>query len=143
MRHPGIEGIPHPGDCTWSVDPAHGGPWEKCVADRRCTRWRHRPLSRGGPIGHKGAGVCPKTGGDHAWQPVSFRFETQLLDSYGRVEIRQPNVDAGRVYMVCVPCRSHTYIDTAWVGYRLLGPFEEEENEEAQRREDLEGDDEP
>ncbi|MEU8378277.1 hypothetical protein [Streptosporangium sp. NPDC048865] len=87
--------------------------------------------------------MCPKTGGDHAWQPVSFRFETQLLDSYGRVEIRQPNVDAGRVYMVCVPCRSHTYIDTAWVGYRLLGPFEEEENEEAQRREDLEGDDEP
>ncbi|WP_159424492.1 hypothetical protein [Streptomyces sp. 3214.6] len=43
------------------------------------------------------------------------------------MEIRQPSIDEGRVYAVCMPCRSHTYIVTAWVGYFLGYPFIEEE----------------
>jgi NMD protein affecting ribosome stability and mRNA decay len=61
-------------------------------------------------------------GGEHNWIPVSFRFETQLLDGYGRVSIRQPDLKQGRVYVVCMACRTHTYVDTEWAGYYLGGP---------------------
>ena len=52
----------------------------------------------------------------HKWQPVSFVFETQLLDGGGRVYIRQPDLERGRVYCVCLGCFSHTYIETKWLG---------------------------
>ena len=58
-------------------------------------------------------------GNDHRWQPVSFRFETQLLDTEGRVRIRQPAIDDARVYFVCVPCRSWTYQEMQWIGWRM------------------------
>ncbi len=61
---------------------------------------------------------------DHSWQPLSFVFETQLLDGSGRVQIRQPNIDAGRVYCVCMKCHHHTYIETKWVGYFVSTPEE-------------------
>lgn len=57
----------------------------------------------------------------HNWTPVSFAFETQLLDSNGRVMVRQPDLELGRVYFICVGCASHTYMSTSWVGYRMLG----------------------
>lgn len=58
----------------------------------------------------------------HRWQPLSFVFESQLLDDSGRVIIRQPSTEEGRVYVVCMRCHSHTYIVTEWVGYYLAGP---------------------
>lgn len=58
-------------------------------------------------------------GKEHKWQPVSFVFETQLLDSSGRVLIRQPDIEKARVYMVCLECRLHTYIETRWAGFYL------------------------
>ena len=61
-------------------------------------------------------------GGEHRWQPVSFRFETQLLDKDGRVQIRQPDLREGRVYVVCMECFTHTYVETEWAGYYLGGP---------------------
>lgn len=61
-------------------------------------------------------------GQEHHWQSVSFVFETQLLDAEGRVRIRQPDVEEGRVYCVCMECHSHTYIVTEWAGYHLGGP---------------------
>jgi hypothetical protein len=53
------------------------------------------------------------------WIPLSFVFETQLLDPNGRVQIRQPNTDKGRVYCVCMGCHQHTYIETKWAGYYI------------------------
>lgn len=50
------------------------------------------------------------------WVPVSFVFETQLLDDRGRVQIRQPALEDGRVYCVCMGCHTHTYIVTKWLG---------------------------
>jgi len=47
-------------------------------------------------------------------------FETQLLDQDGRVCIRQPDVERGRVYIVCLRCASHTYMSTKF-RYRLYG----------------------
>ena len=61
-------------------------------------------------------------GEPHRWQPLSFVFETQLLDGSGRVVIRQPDTEKARVYAVCMECRSHTYVETEWVGYYLGGP---------------------
>lgn len=61
-------------------------------------------------------------GSDHDWKPISFVFETQLLDGYGRVQVRQPAINDGRVYLVCLGCCSHTYVNTDWVGYYLGGP---------------------
>lgn len=61
----------------------------------------------------------------HRWQPLSFVFETQLLDDTGRVVIRQPDIDKGRVYCVCMTCRAHTYVVTEWVGFYLGGPGDE------------------
>ena len=58
----------------------------------------------------------------HNWQPLSFVFETQLLDSEGRVNIRQPGIDHGRVYLVCLRCCLHTYMVTQWAGFQLEGP---------------------
>ena len=75
-------------------------------ADRQNTKWSEEI-----------AGKCK-----HKWQPVSFRFETQLLDKDGRVHIRQPDLVSGRVYCVCMKCCSHTYIETGWVGYYLNSP---------------------
>lgn len=57
----------------------------------------------------------------HAWKPAGMVFETQLLDGDGRVIIRQPDLDTGRVYLVCLLCASHTYMSTSWTGYRLYG----------------------
>lgn len=57
----------------------------------------------------------------HDWQPVSMVFESQLLDGDGRVLIRQPDIDEGRVFLVCLQCASHTYVSTSWVGFRLYG----------------------
>lgn len=61
-------------------------------------------------------------GAEHNWQPVSFVFESQLLDPEGRVRIRQPDTEEGRVYVVCMACHSHSYIVTNWVGYWLPWP---------------------
>lgn len=55
----------------------------------------------------------------HKWQPVSFVFESQLLDSEGRVIIRQPLTKGGRVYCVCMKCLSYTYVVTKFVGFYL------------------------
>lgn len=74
--------------------------------------------------------ACP-----HDWQPVSFVFEIQLLGHEGRVEIRQPDTEAGQVYLVCLGCAQHTYIETSWAQYRLEGSpdrkevLDKEENE--------------
>ena len=57
----------------------------------------------------------------HNWQPLSFVFETQPLDSEGRVNIRQPGIDHGRVYLVCLRCCLHTYMVTQWAGFQLEG----------------------
>lgn len=65
----------------------------------------------------------------HEWQPISFRFEGQLLDGNGRVLIRQPDLNRGRVYCVCMKCHSHTYIETKWVGYYLTPPGEQEDDD--------------
>lgn len=58
----------------------------------------------------------------HEWQPLSFRFETQLLDGDGRVRVRQPDIEEARVYMVCMNCRGWTYGVFDWVGYCLGDP---------------------
>lgn len=62
----------------------------------------------------------------HEWQPLSFVFEGQLLDREGRVLIRQPDLEAGRVYCVCMKCHQHTYIVTKWANYFLPDPWVEE-----------------
>lgn len=56
-------------------------------------------------------------GEDHRWQPLSFSFETQLLDGEGRVLVRQPDLKEARVYCVCLGCNSWTWVVTEWVGY--------------------------
>lgn len=63
-----------------------------------------------------------RNGEPHRWQPVSFVFETQILDERGQPQIRQPAIEKGRVYCVCMECAHHTYIETDWVGYYLGGP---------------------
>ncbi len=65
----------------------------------------------------------------HKWHPLSFAFETQLLDERGRVQIRQPNGENGRVYCVCLKCLAHTYYTTAWAGFSLHGPDELEKED--------------
>ena len=71
------------------------------------------------------AGKC-----EHEWQPVSFVFETQLLDQHGRVQIKAPDITSGRVFCVCMKCCSHTYLETGWVGYYIGSPDLLEEPEE-------------
>ena len=62
----------------------------------------------------------------HNWEPVSFRFETQLLDPEGRVCVRQPDIDDARVYFICRRCRQWSYDSFAFAGYRLFGSAEED-----------------
>lgn len=81
--------------------------------DRQNTKWSEEI-----------AGKC-----EHNWQPVSFRFESQLLDNSGRVQIRQPDLVNGRVYCVCMKCCSHTYIETGYVGYFINSPDLLEDND--------------
>ena len=66
----------------------------------------------------------------HEWQPLSFVFESQLLDKDGRVLIRQPSLDDGRVYCVCMKCHSHTYIVTKWANFYIPDPWTEEAESE-------------
>ena len=58
----------------------------------------------------------------HNWIPLSFVFESQILDPDGRIVIKQPALDNARVYCVCMKCRGHTYIETHWVEYFLGSP---------------------
>ena len=78
----------------------------RMVFDRQNTKWSEEI-----------AGRCK-----HRWQPLSFVFETQMLDKDGRVLAKQPDLARGRVYCVCMKCCAHTYIETAWVGYYLNSP---------------------
>jgi hypothetical protein len=64
---------------------------------------------------------------EHEWQPVSFRFENQLLTDRGQVVVRQPDPSEGRCYIVCLLCASHTYMSTKMI-YRLYGS--EDQNED-------------
>lgn len=73
---------------------------------------------------------CEPPGTKHTWQPVSFVFESQLLDGpSGRVIIRQPDTKAGRVYLVCMGCHSHTWIETEWTGAWIMSEEQLEVNE--------------
>jgi hypothetical protein len=69
-----------------------------------------------------GSGQECNDGELHRWQPVSFVFESQLLDDRGRIQIRQPDISKGRCYLICLGCNSHTYVETEWAGYYLGGP---------------------
>lgn len=60
----------------------------------------------------------------HDWKPVSMVFEAQLLGDSGSVRIRQPDIGSGRVYLVCLRCAQHTYMETSWSGYRLEGSLD-------------------
>lgn len=82
------------------------------ATDRQNTRWSEEI-----------AGKCK-----HKWQPLSFIFETQLLDKSGRVQIRQPDLSYGKVFCVCMKCYSHTYVATGWIGYYLGDPDILEDN---------------
>lgn len=59
---------------------------------------------------------------EHVWEPLSFRFEAQLLDDDGRVLIRQPAIDDAHVYFICMKCRGWTYGVFEWVGFFLGNP---------------------
>ncbi|GAA0918621.1 hypothetical protein [Nonomuraea longicatena] len=85
---------------------------------------KHRPSYADRQLNAKPRGAHDKCvdGEDHAWKPLSFVFECQLLDAHGRVQIRQPNTTAAQVYCVCLGCRSWTYVETDWVGFYLGGP---------------------
>jgi hypothetical protein len=50
-------------------------------------------------------------GGEHRWQPVSFTLWSTEADPH-----------AARVYVVCMECHTHTYLETEWAGYHLGGP---------------------
>lgn len=65
---------------------------------------------------------CP-----HTWQPLSFRFETQLLDPEGRVIVRQPDTNEAKVYMVCMRCAQWTYITTSFCGWQQYGSAHRQE----------------
>lgn len=64
--------------------------------------------------------VVPRECG-HQWQPAGMVFETQSLGEHGQVNVRQPDIHTGRVYLVCLLCASHTYMETSWAGFRLYG----------------------
>lgn len=66
-----------------------------------------------------GSGCIDGDSDHHVWQPCSFRFETQLLDDRGRVLARQPDLDAGRVYFICMKCRGFSFADFSYVGFQL------------------------
>ncbi len=48
-------------------------------------------------------------------------FERQALDARGGVEIRQPDLEVGRVYFICRGCACHTFMTTQWLGCRMYG----------------------
>ncbi|QWY84260.1 hypothetical protein QEO77_gp43 [Arthrobacter phage Zaheer] len=58
---------------------------------------------------------------EHKWEPSGMVFETQLLDTHGRVQVRQPDLNEGRCYFICRDCACHTYMARQWIGYRLHG----------------------
>lgn len=62
----------------------------------------------------------------HTWTPISFVFETQLLDDEGRVLTRQPDTKNARVYCVCMKCHKHTYIVSPWAEFYLTSPIDQE-----------------
>lgn len=100
-----------------------------------------RELSRADWLGNTGRRYdeCAD-GSEHNWQPLSFVFESQLLDGAGRVVIRQPAIHEGRVYVVCMGCHSHTYIQTTWVGYWLPPPESPEAQGLDSEGEEVDGD---
>ncbi len=57
----------------------------------------------------------------HKWQPVAL-----VLHSGNSPESLTNN----RTYCVCMKCRSHTYIETAWIGYFLGSPDDLENPDE-------------
>lgn len=71
-------------------------------------------------------GYCVDGSFDHPWQPISFVFESQLLDRDGRVQVRMPDVKKGRVYCVCMRCHQHTYIETGWANFYVDDPWASE-----------------
>ena len=77
---------------------------------------------------------------EHNWQPVSMVFETQLLDSAGRVLVRQPDIENAKVYCVCLKCCSHTYYVTGWCGAYQSSPDILEVNWRAEHGEEVEKD---
>jgi hypothetical protein len=89
-------------------------------------------------LNRRGDGLACNDGLAHRWQPLSFVFESQLLDGDGRVLIRQPAIEDGRVYVVCLGCNSHTYVVTEWAGFYLGDPSMADEpstgREQASRR---------
>lgn len=101
---------------TYAEKKEHGSQFGYNVYDRQNTKWSAEI-----------AGKC-----EHKWQPISFVFETQLLDNMGRVAVRQPDIAVGRVYCVCMECCAHTYIETGYIGYYLNSPdLLEDDGEEA------------
>jgi hypothetical protein len=65
----------------------------------------------------------------HEWQPLSFVFESRLIDKDGRPIIFQPGLEHARVYCVCMKCAGHTYIETHWIGSFLGEPGEHYQDE--------------
>lgn len=81
-----------------------------------------RLASRAGRLANRGvdSALC-NNGKPHGWQPLSFVFETQMLDDHGRVVMRQPAIQDARVYAVCMGCYTYTYLVAEWTGYYLGG----------------------
>lgn len=49
---------------------------------------------------------------NHDWRPVSMVL----------VEGIHPDISNAKTYCICMKCCSHTYIETAWVGYYIGSP---------------------
>lgn len=76
----------------------------RCFSDRQNTKWAHEIKDK-----------C-----DHDWKPLQIAL----------TEVGQPDLNNARVYCVCMKCCSHTYIETAWVGYYIGSPDLLEDPEE-------------
>ena len=73
----------------------------------------------------------------HEWQPVTLALNVQMLDEQGRYVLGPiPKPDGARVYLVCLLCASHTYMETAF-RYRLHGVDDLDEQGNWPEREDL------
>ena len=103
-RKPKLKTQSAPRSCPTYQEKQRGG--LGCHADRQNTYWYEEIRAK-----------CK-----HKWQPLSFIFETQMLDQDGRVLARQPDISNGRVYCVCMKCCSHTYLETGFVGYYINSP---------------------
>lgn len=80
-------------------------------------------MSRADRLGNrKGTGTLCNDGMPHRWQPLSFRFEKQLLDDQGRVIVRQPDLREANIYVVCMECNTWTYVVAEWAGYYIGSP---------------------